>query len=427
MLNLVLIGLNHRTADVGTRERVAFEESSLPDALRKLSAHPGIQEALILSTCNRVEFISRVANREEGVACLEEFLAQRSQLPRERLSAALYRYHDADAVRHLFRVASSLDSMILGEPQILGQVKSAYGLAAEAHAVGTYLNTMLQAAFRVAKRIRSETNIGEYSVSASSAAVELARKVLGDLSDKSILVVGAGKMGETAVRHLVSSGAGSIRVTNRSPEAAAALAALFHGTSVEFGDLPHWVASADIVIVSTGASTPVITRAMAESFMRDRKHAPIVMVDLSVPRNIDPAVGAMDNVFCYDIDDLGAVVEASLHERKKAAQLAEKIVEQEVETLCFRLKSLDVTPLVVQLQNRIDEICRGELMRFLRKSGPKDPKDVEELESMVSRISGKIAHPLITHLRSDSQDPAHREASVSTIRRIFGILPPDSD
>jgi glutamyl-tRNA reductase len=427
MLNLVLVGLNHRTAGVAIRERIAFQETRLPGALRNLAARTGIHEALIISTCNRVELISRVSEVSEGLATMEEFLAENSQVPPAQLGQMLYRYIDAEAVRHLFCVASSLDSMILGEPQILGQVKSSYGTAVETHTVGTYLNTLLQAAFRVAKRVRTETTIGEYSVSASSAAVELARKVLGDLRESSILIVGVGKMGEMAVRHLVSSGAGTIRVTNRSAETAAALAELFHGTAVPFGELPHWIARSDIVIVSTGAPTAIITRAMAESFMRERRRAPIVLVDLSVPRNIEPAVGQLDNVFCYDIDDLGAVVDASLQQRRKAAQLAEKIVDQEVETVCFRLKSLDVAPVVVQLQNRIEEICRNELTRYLRKSGPRDVKEVEELESMVARIAGKIAHPLITHLRSDLQDPAHREAYVSAIRRIFGILPPDSN
>ncbi len=426
MLNLVLVGLNHRTADVGLRERVGFQETRLSVALRELAARPGIREVLILSTCNRVELLSRVADATEGIGTLEAFIKESSGLQQSEIEKALYRFSGADVVRHLFRVSSSLDSMILGEPQILGQVKSSYALAVESNTVGTYLNTLLQAAFHVAKRVRSETPIGEYSVSASSAAVELARKVLGDLKDRSILIVGAGKMGEMAVRHLVSSGAGTIRVTNRSPENAADLAALFSGLAVPFGDLPHWIALSDIVIVSTGAPSAIITKSMADSFMRERKRAPIVIVDLSVPRNVDPGVGLLDNVFCYDIDDLGAVVEANVEERRKAAMLAEKIVEQEVETVCFRIKSLDVTPVVVQLQSRIEEICRNELTRYLRKSRPKDSKEVEELESMVARIAGKIAHPLITHLRSDSHDPAHKEASVSIIRRILGIPPPDS-
>jgi glutamyl-tRNA reductase len=316
--------------------------------------------------------------------------------------------------------------MILGEPQILGQVKDSYTLAVEAQTVGVYLNTLLQAAFRVAKRVRSETSIGEYSVSVSSAAVELARKILGDLQDKSILIIGAGKMGETAVRHLASSGAAHIRVSNRSPLAAEELAARFRGDAVPFEELVHWMARSDIVIASTGAQDVVVIRTMVESVMRERKHEPIVLIDIAVPRNIEPAAGTVDNAFCYDIDDLGAVVEANLQERRKAATMAEKIVDQEVEAICHRLKSLDLTPVVTQLQSRIEEICRAELDRYLSKSGTKDARSREELEAMVSRIAGKIAHPLISQLRANHQDPLQREALLTTIRRMFGISTTDS-
>jgi glutamyl-tRNA reductase len=296
----------------------------------------------------------------------------------------------------------------------------------ETRTVGIYFNTLLQAAFRVAKRVRSETSIGEYSVSVSSAAVELARKILGDLRDKSILIVGAGKMGEMAVRHLSSSGAALIRVSNRSSQAAAELAARFHGHAVPFEELVHWMAHSDIVIASTAAQEIVVTRAMTESVMRERKHEPIVLIDIAVPRNIDPAAGTIDNVFCYDIDDLGAVVEANLQERRKAASAAEKIIDQEVEAICHRLRSLDLTPVVTQLQSRIEEICRAELERYLSKSGTSDAKSREELEAMVSRIAGKIAHPLISQLRANHPDPLQREALLTTIRRIFGISTPDS-
>jgi glutamyl-tRNA reductase len=422
-----LIGLNHRTADVGIRERAAFPAAGLPNALRTMIALPGVREAMILSTCNRVELLAAISEGEDGINTLENFLLENSQIPAEKLKRTLYRHTDTAAIRHLFRVACSLDSMILGEPQILGQVKESYNTSVEARTVGAWLNTILQAAFKSAKRVRTETSIGEYSVSASSAAVELARKILGELEDKSILIVGAGKMGELAVRHLASSGISTIRVTNRSHEAATELAAQVQGTAVPYQDLSRWITSSDIVIVSTGAPSAVVTRSMVEGVMRERRHAPLVLVDLSVPRNIDPAAGNLDNVFCYDIDDLGAVVEASLQERRKAAQLAEKIVEQELEVAWYRLKSLDVAPVVVQLQGRIDEICRTELARYLRKSGTRDARDVQELESMVTRIAGKIAHPLISQLRSNTQPPEHRDAYISIIRRIFGITPPDSD
>jgi glutamyl-tRNA reductase len=426
MLNLVLVGLNHRTADISLRERAAIQEGQIPGALKSLSTLPGVQEAMIISTCNRVELLCRVDEVGEGLRSLESFLGSSSQIDPSQLRQNLYEYTEEGAIRHLFRVACSLDSMILGEPQILGQVKDFYTLAVETQTVGIYLNTLLQAAFRVAKRVRSETSIGEYSVSASSAAVELARKILGDLQRKSILIVGAGKMGEMAVRHLSSSGAAIIRVSNRSPQAAQELGARFHGEAVPFEELVYWMAHSDIVIASTAAQEVIVTRTMAESVMRERKHEPIVLIDIAVPRNIDPAVGTIDNVFCYDIDDLGAVVEANLQERRKAASMAEKIIDQELESICHRLKSLDITPVVMQLQGRIEEICRAELERYLSKSGTMDTKSRQELEAMVSRIAGKIAHPLISQLRANHPDPLQREALLTTIRRIFGISTSDS-
>ncbi len=398
----------------------------MPLALKSLCAQPGVREALIISTCNRVELLCRVDEPENGLQCLESFLCDGGHIEPELIRDKLYRHTEEDAVRHLLRVTSSLDSMILGEPQILGQVKSFYALAVEAQTVGSCLNALLQASFRTAKRVRSETSIGEYSVSVSSAAVELARKILGDLERKSILIIGAGKMGEVAVRHLVSCGATTIRVANRNPEAAERLAAEFRGEAVSFSDLVHWMARSDIVIASTAAQGAIINRSMAEAVMRERKRAPIVLIDISVPRNIEPSAAAIDNVFCYDIDDLGAVVEANLLERRKAAAFAEKIVEQEVEAICHRLRSLDVAPVVMQLQDRIEEICRAELDRYLNKTGTRDPNEKLELEAMVSRIAGKIAHPLISQLRAQHPDPSQREAFLTTIRRIFGISPSDS-
>jgi glutamyl-tRNA reductase len=421
MLNLVLIGLSHRTAELEVRERVAFKPAILSDLLKDTAKQPGVRELMIISTCNRVELISHVENREDGFDLLEGVLSNNSQLDRNEIRNKTYRYMGEQVVRHMFRVASSLDSMILGEPQILGQVKSFYGMALDAQTVGLHLNGLLQATFRTAKRVRSETSIGEYSVSVSSAAVELARKIFGDLADKTILIIGAGKMGEVAIKHLCASGAGAIRVANRSPEAARELAAKFKGTAVPFDDLVTAISHSDIIIASTGSPDILINRTMAHSVMSERKNRPIVFIDISVPRNVDPGVATIDNVFCYDIDDLGAVVEANLHERRRAAAAAEKIIEQEVELYCARMKTLDTTPVIVQLQSRIEEICRMELQRYLRRAGPVDEKSVQELESMMGRIAGKISHPLVMQVRTTSEDPVHQEAYINTIKRIFKL------
>jgi glutamyl-tRNA reductase len=400
MANFILVGLNHRTAEVGIRERVAIQASRIPEALRQLAERPGIRESMIISTCNRVELISHAENNQVGIDALESFLSESSSMARQELRQRLYHHSGDQVIRHVFRVAASLDSMILGEPQILGQVKSFYNLAVDAHTIGAYLNSLLQAAFRTAKRVRSETSIGEYSVSVSSAAVELARKILGDLRNKKILIVGAGKMGEVAVQHLAASGASTIRVTNRSPKAAQELAARFRGTAVPFVELQQAVAHSDIVITSTGSKDVLIERAMARSVMVERKNAPIAFVDISVPRNVDPGVADIDNVFCYDIDDLGAVVEANMQERRREASLAEKMVDQEADSFCAKLKSLDMGPVVAQLQGRIEVICRLELDRYMKRVGTQDTRETQELEAMVSRIAGKIVHPLVTQLRA---------------------------
>jgi glutamyl-tRNA reductase len=300
-------------------------------------------------------------------------------------------------------------------------VKSFYGIAQEAGTLGSTLNGLLQAALHTAKRVRTETTIGEYSVSVSSAAVELVRKIFGHLSGKQILIVGAGKMGELAARHLRRSGADRVRCANRSPEAARELAAAFGGEAVPFEALSSWIARSDIVITSTGARDLLVDTALVEQVMVERKNAPIVFIDISVPRNVDPAIGSLDGVFCYDVDDLGTVVEANLHERRRESAVAEKIVEQEVAAFCQRLRSVEVAPVVVELRDHIQHICHGELERYLRRTGPRSEREREELEQLVARIAGKIAHPLIAHARSSPADPAAPAGYAETIRRIFKL------
>jgi glutamyl-tRNA reductase len=419
MFNLLLVGLNHRTAKVDVRQRASFSAEELPRELPRLLGRQGIRETMIISTCNRVEIVSRVNSYPEASETIQSFLSEYSGIPLPQLQSVLYRYEDEDAVRHLFRVACSLDSMILGEPQILGQLKSCYSTAVDVQTVGSFLNSLLQSAFHIAKRVRSETSIGEYPVSVSSAAVELVRKIFGDLQKNSILIVGAGKMGEAAVTSLAAIGAKALYVTNRSPEAARDLAGKFNGIAVPFSELNEWISRVDIVITSTAATDMLINRAMVERVMHERKGTPIAFIDISLPRNIDPDIGKIDNVFCYDIDDLGAVVEANQHERVKAAALAEKIIEQEVQDFCKRAKSTDVGPVVQQVQGHIEEICKSELERYLRKTGAIEPKQIQELEAMVSRIAGKIAHPLVMQLRSENVSQNESAAYMALIKRTF--------
>ena len=419
MSNLVLVGLNHRTAELDIRQRMALSHERIPEALKQLAENPEIHEVIILSTCNRVEILAQVEESQLGQELITEFLARLSSLPRTLLEGKLYQMADDQAIHHVFRVASSLDSMILGEPQILGQMKASYGIAVESRTIGPNLNGVLQSAFRIAKRVRSETTIGEYSVSVSSAAVELARKIFDDLHSRSILIVGAGKMGEVAVRHLASAGVEFIRVTNRSHQAAIELAEKFQGTPVPYSELQRWAARSDIVITSTGSPEVLIDFPLAQAVMHERKNAPIVFIDISLPRNIDPSVGAIDNVFAYDIDDLGAVVEANRIERRRQASSAEKIVEHEAADFSARRQSHSIAPVAVQVQERIEGICRMELERYLNRTGSHDPRHLQELELMISRIAGKIAHPLLTQLRNSHQDPSHEAAYIDLFKRLF--------
>jgi glutamyl-tRNA reductase len=417
MFNFVLSGLNHRTAKLDLRQMAAFNSDQLPAGLDQLRATPGILEAMIISTCNRVEILAKTEDAADGSELIETFLSKYSQIPIDLLRPMLYSHVNEQAVRHLFRVASSLDSLVVGEPQILGQVKSCYSAASEAGAIGAYLNSLLQAAFRTAKRVRSETSIGEYPVSVSSAAIELVRKIFGDLGKKSILIVGAGEMGEAALRYLSDIGVHGLFLANRNPEKAREMAEQFHALAVPFQQLSEWISKSDVVFVSTGASETLIDCPMIQRIMHQRKNAPLAFIDISVPRNVDPKISTIDNVFCYDIDDLQAVVEANLHERVKAASAAEKIVEQEAEAFCAKLKSFDVGPIMMQVQGRIEEICKLELRRCLNKIGPQEPKQLQELESMISRIAGKIAHPLMLKLRN--MDADNTDAYMDLINQII--------
>ncbi|MEJ2109364.1 MAG: glutamyl-tRNA reductase [Acidobacteriota bacterium] len=420
MVNYVVVGLNHNTAELDFRQLTAFDSDKLPAGLNQLSARAGVLEGMILSTCNRVEILANVEQTPEGIHSIETFLSEFSRIPLLQIQPKLYRHTQKKAIRHIFRVASSLDSMIVGEPQILGQLKSCYNTAVELDMVGAYLNMLLQAAFRAAKHVRSETSIGEYPVSVSSAAVELVRKIFGDLKDKKVLIVGAGEMGEATIRYLDDTGVHGIYVTNRSPEAAESLAGNFNGIAVPFSDLQEWIGRMDIVFTSTGASVTLIDREMMEKVMHERKNEPIALIDISVPRNIDPEVGSINNVFSYDIDDLQAVVAANLEERRKAASEAEKIVDMEVASFCDKLKSFEVAPVVTQVQGRIKEICTTELERCLRKLGPQERKQVQELESMIARIAGKIAHPLYMQLRT-GHDNIDKTAYVEMIKQLFKL------
>jgi len=410
-----ITGLNHTTAPVEVRERLAFDAASLPDALHALKRKPGFLEGMILSTCNRVEI---AVAADDGAASVDEFLAEVRLVSREWISPYLYRFDDRAAIQHLFRVASSLDSMVVGEPQILGQLKAAWEIARAEGAVSGFLDGLLMRAFNVAKRVRTETDIGSNAVSVSFAAVELAREIFGQLRDKTVMVVGAGKMSEAAARHLHRCGASRILVTNRTEERAHEMAKVFNGEVVPYTDFVAALPGVDIVLASSGAPHYILTKDQMKKVIEARRNKPVFVIDIAVPRNIDPAVNELDNVFLYDIDDLQRVVANNLQHRKEVANQAELIVEEEVEQMIARLKTREVAPVIVGLQEQLERVRQAELTRMRSRLGQLTPQQEEALEALTKAIINKIAHGPISELRRTAAEPDGAE-TVGIIRKVF--------
>ncbi len=419
-MNLLVVGLSHKTAPIEVREQIALSEAEMAGALAALAARPGIAEALIFSTCNRVELTVRAEPGADGVAEVYSFLANHCRRAPERFERYFYRYSQRDAIRHLFRVASSLDSMVVGEPQILGQVKDAYAAAKAAGALGGPLEEIVNRAFHVAKRVRSETGIGQMAVSISYVAVELARKIFGSLAGHTVLIIGSGKMGELAARHLRRSGAPAVFVANRTYEKAVEMAARFEGRAVEFDHLFEFLPLVDIVISSTGAPGFIITRERAQALIASRKNRPMFLIDIAVPRDIDPEVNRIDNIYLYDIDDLQQVADANKREREREAERAEAIVEAEVERMMERLKAHDVAPTIVSLQAELDRIRRAELERHRGKLGPLTPEQEQALDALTRGIINKIAHTPISHLKTLASHPDGLHF-IDVVKRVFNL------
>jgi glutamyl-tRNA reductase len=419
-MKLFITGLNHRTAPVDVRERLGFEEQSLAQALGNLKQRPGLLEGMILSTCNRVEITVAAEEQADAEASVEHFFAESRAVKREWMSPYLYRHDGSAAIRHLFRVASSLDSMVVGEPQILGQMKTAYALAKECGAISGFLDLVLTRAFNVAKRVRSETDIGQSAVSVSYAAVELAREIFGSLSGKRVMVVGAGKMAESAARHLRRAGVSEILVTNRTRERAEAMAEEFQGRVVDYEKFLNSLVDVDIVLASSGAPHFILTRDQMRGVMSRRRNRPMFLIDIAVPRNIEPSVNELDSVFLYDIDDLSKVVETNLKGRIEVAVEAEDIIREEVERMMARLQTREVTPTIVSLQEQLELLRAAEFERQRSKLGSLTPQQEEAIHAITRGIVNKIAHGPITELRRQAGDPG-RVHMVSLIRKLFRL------
>jgi len=416
-MNFQLIGINHNTAPVEVREQMAVPESRLADALGKLVHHPGVEEGLILSTCNRVEVLAQTRN---GSADLRSFLHGYFQLDPEKFAPHLYEYRERDAIRHLFRVTSSLDSMVVGEPQILGQVKEAYATARAVGAIHAQLDLLLTRSFAVAKRVRTETAVGSSAVSVASVAVELAQKIFGSLKGTHVCLIGAGKMSELAARHLQAHGAESIFVANRTYERATQLAAKFKGEAIHFSDIYEFCDKADIIISSTGAPVAIFRREHGERFLARRKNRPMFFIDIAVPRDVDPQMNKLDGIFVYDIDDLQQAVAAHTADRQREAERAEAIIQSEVERFLARLQTLEVVPTIVSLQDHLETIRQAEIDRVRGRLGELSPEQELAIETLTRGIVNKIMHTPISTLKTAARE-AEATTVVDVVRRLFNL------
>jgi glutamyl-tRNA reductase len=416
---IVVVGLNHTTAPVAVRERLAFSEAALAQALTHFRP-PEVQELVILSTCNRVEIYMQTRDADASAASCVDFMAACHTVTSSQFIAHLYQLSDLEAVRHLFRVAASLDSLVLGEPQILGQVKAAYLAAQAAGRTGSILAPLFERALRVAKTIRTETGINDHAVSVSYAAVELAKKIFESLQQRTVMVLGAGDTAELAARHLVSQGIAGMFIANRTSERAVHLAQALQAKAIPWEAFPEHLAYTDIVISSTSAPHPIIAPAMVREAMRARRSRPMFFIDIAVPRDVDPAVNTLENVFLYDIDDLQNVVQENRRERQREALAAEELVWQEVRQFEQWLAVRDAVPTIVALRQHAEAIRRQEFDKALHKFGPLDERQRRVLEALTCGIVNKLLHAPTVSLKRASQEGQVRDA-VHMVRQLFNL------
>jgi glutamyl-tRNA reductase len=420
-LDIILIGLNHKTASIEIRECLGFSGDDQDTALEKLSALEGVQEVLLVSTCNRVEVLVTSTATETAVEAVIQFLANTNDIPAGDFRDKLYVHIGEDAVRHIFRVAASLDSMVVGEPQILGQIKSAYHQATLKKTSGVILNRLLHKTFFVAKRIRTETGIGDNAVSISYAAIELARKIFGELTGRPVLLIGAGEMAELAVEHLIRQKSGEIRVANRTFDRGVELATRFGGRAIRFEEIPEVLRTVDIIISSTGSPDYVVRREQVKKVLRGRRSRPLFFIDIAVPRDIDPTINRLNNTYVYDIDDLKGVIEENIEDRQQAALHGERLVDEAVIRFRQWYESLDVVPTIVALRRQLEDKIRAEAERTRLKLAPRlAPEDAETFDKMTQALVNKILHEPTTILkRAEGHD--NKAALLATTRKLFNL------
>jgi glutamyl-tRNA reductase len=419
---LLLVGLSHHTAPVEVRERLAFENGRLEPALRALVDWPGVAEGAIVSTCNRVEVVACGSDADRLAAELPRFLGAQHGLGDDLVRPHLYRHHGREAVRHLFRVAASLDSMVVGEPQILGQLKSQYAVAAALGTSGRVLHRCFHKSFSVAKRVRTETGIAEKAVSVGSAAVALARGIFDRFEDKTALLLGAGTMGELTARQLLAQGTGTLMVANRTYERAIEVARELGGMPVPLERVARYLPLADLVVSAAGGRSFLLDTALVREAMRERRQRSMFLIDLAVPRSIDPAVNALDGVYVYDVDDLQAVVHENRDARASEALRAEAIIDAEVEAFWQWLEGLDVVPTIVALRAHVEAIRDAELARYLAVLESLDPRQREAVERVTRAIVNKVLHAPLSALRHE-RNGGDGVALTEAVRLLFQLDP----
>ncbi len=414
----MVLGVNHKTTPVAIREKLVFSDPREP--LQKMFSISGVEECCFLSTCNRVEvfFVGNPADSTKDK--IRNMLFANSGVTDKETKRYTFLFQETEAINHLFRVAASLDSMIVGEAQILGQLKQAFRDAMEQKCTGIILNRFIQKSFSVAKRIRTETKIGSSAVSISYAAVELAKKIFGNLKNKKVLLVGAGEMAELAAEHLITHGIGEVIVANRTFERAVKLARRFNGSAVALSELVTQLEIADIVISSTGASDLVLRKQDVKPIMRQRKHRPLFLIDIAVPRDLDPKINDFDNVYLFDIDDLQNVIEVNKSERLKEADKAERIVTEETLKFTQWLENFEVTPTIVAIREKADAIRTAELAKTLSQLKDLSPKEIKSIEILTTSLINKLLHDPLNFLKSNNA-PDEKEMKLDLTRKIFGL------
>lgn len=420
-MDIILVGLSHKTAPVEIRERLSFSGEQISEGNIRLRKCEDILECVILSTCNRVEIYSTVSTPELGVARIKDFLhSYQPDMSIDWLSEHLYVHKNDSVVRHLFRVAASLDSMVVGETQILGQVKEAFDAGLLNKTTGVVLNKLFKKSISVAKRVRTETKIGESAVSISFAAVELAKKIFSNLHNKTGMLVGAGEMGELAAQYLVNSGIKEIVVSTRNYERALNIAKSYNGRVVRFEDFMQEMENTDVVICSTGAPDYIIRYEDMQRIMQKRKNRPLFLIDISVPRNIDPEINRIDNVFLYDIDDLQTVVETNLRTRREEADKGEHIIDEEVDTFIKWFKSLEVVPTIVALKEKVEDIRKKEIERTIGRFKSLSPEEIQMIEGLTQTIVNKILHNPLVSLKSEANS-TNGLLYTEAVKRLFNL------